>query len=74
MLWLAVGASFLFLVRLGKIFASKEGYWDDGRIPRCGNVVFFRGSTQLDWTMWVQADPVEVRFQTQKGTNCGTQR
>ena len=49
------------------MFASKEGCWDDGHILRRGDVVFFRGSTQLDWTMWGHAGCVEVRFRSSKG-------
>ena len=49
------------------MFASKGGCWDDGHILRRGDVVFFRGSTQLEWTMWGQADRVKVRFRGSKG-------
>ena len=45
------------------MLASKEGCW----VLRRGDVVFFRDSTQLDWTMWGQADRVEVRFWSSKG-------
>ena len=38
---------------------------------RRGDVVFFRGSTQLDWTMWGQADRVEDRFRSSKGDQLG---
>ena len=31
-----------------------------------GDVVFFRGMTQINWTMWGQADRVEVRFRSSK--------
>ena len=37
-----------FLARAGEMFASKEGSWDVGHMLRRGNVVFFRGSIQLD--------------------------
>ena len=52
-LWVALGASFLFLTRAGEIFVSKELRWDDGHILRrgdmtFGDMTFFRGSTQLD--------------------------
>ena len=66
-LWLALGTSFFFLAPAGVILASKEEYWDDRRILRRGNVVFFRGSTQLDWTTWSQTDGVEVRFRSSDG-------
>ena len=59
-LWLARGASYFFLAPAGEIFASKEGRCDDRCILRRGDVVLFRGSTQLDWTMWGQANRVEV--------------
>ena len=49
------------------MFASGEGCWDDEHILRRGDVVFFWGSTQLDWTMWGQADRVEVPFRSSKG-------
>ena len=55
-----------FFTQEGEIFASEKGYWDDGHILRRGDVGFFRGSTQLDWTMWGQADCVEVRFRSSK--------
>ena len=55
-----------FLARAGEMFASKEGCRNDGHILRLGDVVFFRGSTQLDWTMWGQVDRVEVRFRSLK--------
>ena len=65
-LWLALGASFFFLARAGEIFASKEECWYDGQMLRRGDVIFFRGSTQLDWTMWGQADRVDVQFRSPK--------
>lgn len=65
-LWLALGASFFFLARAGEIFASKEGQWDHGHCLRRGDVAFFRKGVQLDWTMWGQADTVEVRFKSSK--------
>ena len=49
------------------MFASKEGCWDGGHILRREDVVFVRGSIQLDLTMWGQADRVEVRFWSSKG-------
>ena len=67
MLWLSLGASFFLLARAGEMIASKEGCWDDGYILCCGDVVFVRGSSQHDWTMWGQADRVEVRFRSSKG-------
>ena len=66
-LWLALGASFFFLAPAGEMFASKEGCWDDGHMLRRKDMVFFRGSIQLDWTMWGQADRVVVRFRNSKG-------
>ena len=66
-LWLVLGASFVFLARADEMFASKGGCWDDGHILRRGDVVFFLGSTQLGWTMWGQADRVKVRFRSSKG-------
>ena len=56
MLWLEFRASIYFLARVGEMFASKEEYWNDRQILCHGDVVFFRGSTQLDWTLWGQAD------------------
>ena len=67
MLWLTLGASFFFLARAGETFASEEGCWDDGHILSREDAVFFRGSAQLDWTMWGQADRVEVWFRSSKG-------
>ena len=49
------------------MFASKEGRWDDKHVLRRGDVVFARGSTQLDWIIWSQTDRVEVRFRSSKG-------
>ena len=66
MLWLALGASFFFL-RAGENFVGKDRRWDNGHISRRGDGIFFRGSTQLDWTMWGQADGFEVRFRSSKG-------
>ena len=67
MLWLALGASFFFLARLGEIFANTEGHWDDEHILRRRDVVLFRGSSQVDWTMGGQTDSVEVRLRSSKG-------
>ena len=51
----------------GLNFRDKEGCWDYGHMLRRGDVVFFRGSTQLDWTMWGKAGRVEDRFRSSKG-------
>ena len=48
------------------MFASKEGRWDDKHVLRRRDVVFARGSTQLDWIIWSQTDRVEVRFRSLK--------
>ena len=48
-------------------FASKEGQWEDEHTLCSGDVGLFRGSTQLDWTIWGQADRVQVRFRSSKG-------
>ena len=53
------------------MFVSNEICWDVGRILRPGDVVFFRDSIQLDWTMWGQPDRVEVRFRSSKGDQLG---
>ena len=66
MLWLALGTSFFILARAGEIFASKEGCYDNKQILHRGDVFFFRGNTQLDWTMRGQTDRVEVRFRGSK--------
>ena len=49
------------------MFASKEGCWNNGHMLRRVDVVLVQGSTQLDWTMWGQADRVEIRFWNSKG-------
>ena len=66
-LWLAPGASFFFLAQAGEMLASKEGRYDDGHLLCRGDVDFYRGSTQRDWTIWGQADRVEVWFRSLKG-------
>ena len=66
MLWLALGASF-FSFSAGGRNDREQGCWDDGHILRRRDIVFLRGSTQLDWTMWSQAHRVEVRSCSSKG-------
>ena len=65
--WLALGSSFFFLAQVGETFASEEGRWDEGHILCLGGMIFFRGSSQLDWAMWDQADSVDVRFWRSQG-------
>ena len=72
MLWLLLGASFFFSAQADEMLTSKEGRRDDGKRLRRGDAVFFWARTQLDLTMWSQADRVEVGFGAQNGTNCGT--
>ena len=58
MLWLRSGASFFIFARAGEMFTNKEERWNDGYILHRWDVIFFLGSTQLDWKMWGQADRV----------------
>ena len=49
------------------MLASKEERWGDEPILRRGDVVFFWGDTQLDWTISGHTDRAEVRFRSSKG-------
>ena len=51
----------------GQLFANKQGRRDDGKILRRTDAGFVWGKTKFDWTMWGQADRVEVRFRSSKG-------
>lgn len=66
-LYLALGASFLFLTRTSEMFALTQsrahpeyGLWR-------GDVSFFCGPRQLHAGQWVIDDRVEVRFRISKG-------
>ena len=54
--------AFDFLYSMGgRNLCEQKRNWDDRHRLRRGVVAFFRGSTQLHWTMWGQADRVDVR-------------
>ena len=49
------------------MYTSRAGCWVDEHVLHRGDVVFFWGRTQLDWTMWCQADRIKVQFRSSKG-------
>ena len=49
------------------MFAVTSDRVHEQYILRRADVVFFKGSAQLDWSMWEFATKMEVRFRASKG-------
>ena len=66
-LYLVLGASFVFLTRACEILAVSQTSMHVVHGLRRGDVAFFRGAVQLSAAQWHSADRVEVRFRSSKG-------
>ncbi|CAB1109801.1 unnamed protein product [Ectocarpus sp. CCAP 1310/34] len=65
--WLCLSLSYFFITRSDEMFANSSGVVHPVHCLTRRDVAFFRGSRQLEYMHWQQADRVEIRFRGHKG-------